>query len=139
MPATPITRDSLFNGVLSEGPILSAKQGGHVADGGFHTDEGGARDNAVADVELDDLRDADDRSHVDIVEAVTGKHLQSCRRSRTGRGRDSIQLRLDCRCRWAAWRPNLAMGSPEGLDYLAMGSPEGLDYEPRRLLRTGRC
>src|SRR5262245_38216904 len=46
-------------------------------DGGRHAVDASARDDGVADIQLDDLRNHRDRLHVVVIQAVTGVHRES--------------------------------------------------------------
>ena len=48
----------------------------HFADGAVHADQRRARHDAVADVQLHDLLNGDDRFDVHVIEAVAGQNLE---------------------------------------------------------------
>src|SRR3982751_5220397 len=64
-----------------------------LAHGGIEADEDGSRDHMMSDVQLLDLGDDGDRSHVVRREAVPGMYRQSKRRSERRRVTKCIERR----------------------------------------------
>lgn len=84
---------------LKSSDSRSFQQSQHVAHRAVEADEGRARDDVVADVQLDDLRNVRNRTDVPVGEAVAGQSTVARQRARRRRKNLSSRAFPHCRIR----------------------------------------